>query len=320
MNPGSTSGTALLHGIRWVGFDMDECLGSFMPLWAYVDFLMKKLPKDKHESFQLDIAKRISDVNGVRTWLFRPELDKLLIKLEQAYKERKIIGCFILSNNASERLVNTVRMALNYRIERLTGNRDAFFHVGWHRTAKCRGGKETKEFKGIQACLRSAHLPPLNDPDDLLFFDDLEHVLKKEIFHYVQVPPYYHVTPHKRVFEILQSIFTSYGISSETLKEVTDLADKMEADDLRTDREISLDPPTEKSRSEMSVFLEGLDRFLENRKPNVRNNNSIHNLIKSNKLGGRRVRKTRRFSKSHVGIRRRRFNTRKMKKSIWKKY
>ena len=49
-------------GPRWVGFDMDECLGSFMSLWPFTDVLPKhaKMSADTKEEYLNAIARKLA--------------------------------------------------------------------------------------------------------------------------------------------------------------------------------------------------------------------------------------------------------------------
>jgi hypothetical protein len=254
MNPGTPSKS------RWVGFDVDECLGSFMPLWPYVDFLAERIPKDKKETLLDEIVKRISDANAAgRIWIFRPGLDALLMDLFTAFQKHQITGCFLLSNNASKSLIEAVRRMLNYRIRKLTGQESNMFVTGWHRSAPSRRGDETKNFTLIQRSLHHAKLPKLLNRTDLLFFDDIDHVLQGEIQHYVKVPPYVFVTPHMNVFRVLQSLFTEQEVPKHLLDEAIKQGDLFEQQDHKDRFYKFVSPP---GNLDTSHFRKGFQAFL----------------------------------------------------------
>jgi hypothetical protein len=251
MNPGTP---------RWVGFDVDECLGSFMPLWPYVDFLLERIPRQNKEPLFQEMVRRISDANTAgRIWIFRSGLDPLLMDLYTAFQKHQIVGCFLLSNNASKSLIEMVRRMLNYRIQKLTGQSTHLFVTGWHRSAPSRRGDETKNFTLIQRSLHHAKLPKLLDRADLLFFDDIDHVLQGEIQHYVKVPPYVYVTPHMNVFRVLQSLFTEYEVPKHLLEEAIKQGDLFEQQDHKDRFYKFVSPP---GNLDTSVFRKGFQAFL----------------------------------------------------------
>jgi hypothetical protein len=245
---------------RWIGFDVDECLGSFMPLWPYVDFLLERIPKHKREPLLNEMVKRISDANTAgRIWVFRPGLDSLLMDLQTALDKHQIMGCFLLSNNASKPLIEAVRRMLNYRIQRLTGNPTNLFAIGWHRTAPSRKGDETKNWGLIQRSLHHAKLPKLLDKADLLFFDDIDHVLRGEIQHYAKVPPYVYVTPHSNVFRVLQSLFTEQEVPKHLQDAAVKQGDLFEQQDHRDRFYKFVSPP---GGLDTSLFRRSVQSFL----------------------------------------------------------
>jgi hypothetical protein len=247
-------------GSRWVGFDVDECLGSFMPLWPYVDYLFGRLPKQTQLAILPDMLKRLSDANtSGRIWVFRPGMDALLRDLSVAFEAGQIAGCFLLSNNASHRLIQFVRHLLNYRVERLVGTSVPLFAAGWHRTAPSRRGDETKNWTLIQRSLVSHRIPKMVDKQDLLFFDDIDHVLRGEIPHYVKVPPYVYVTPHSNVYRVLQSLFSHHDIPASLQQEAIRQGDLFEAQDHKDRFYKFVSPP---SGMDTSVFRTALQRFL----------------------------------------------------------
>jgi hypothetical protein len=264
-----------MRSARWVGFDVDECLGSFMPLWSYVQYL----PNAKADAMLTQIAQRLSDVNSL--WLFRPGLDSILAALLQAQKGGKITGCFLLSNNASARLIECIRRYLNDRAWKITtrlysaterpGNAKTLFWYGWHRTAACRNRSEVKSWETIQHCLKSVHAPLPTSHRDVLFFDDMSHKLQQEIPHYIQVPPYENVTPHALVFREIKGLFQNEGIPTR------DVYEDGESYERQNESPTTLRPP---KQDDSHLFLEGIQQFLED----------------SPSIGGNR-KKTRRTSK-----------------------
>ena len=249
--------------VRWVGFDMDECIGSLMSVWPYCDYMLDHVPRQKRYEFLQEIATRLANANAAsRIWIIRPDLDVVLKRLCEAQQRGEIVGCFILSNNASLRLVETVRLMLNIRAAKLSSQRQPLFLVGWHRTAPCRLRRTTKSWDMIQHCLKASGYPQISSKRDLLFYDDLGHILQKEIPHYIQVPPYYYVTPHKRIYDVLQSLFSEFDLRDHSVAATVREADGMEKQEIHSDKDLMHTPPPLESKREMDVFLSGLELFL----------------------------------------------------------
>jgi hypothetical protein len=119
----------------------------------------------------------------------------------------------------------------------------------------------------IQHCLKASGYPQITSKRDLLFYDDLSHILQKEISHYIQVPPYYYVTPHKRIHDVLQSLFAEFDLKEPAVTATIREADGMEKQEILSDRELMQVPPPNDSKREMDVFLAGLEDFLQDGVP-----------------------------------------------------
>ena len=192
-----------MASVRWVGFDMDECIGSVMPLFYFVE--------------SIDIADMIraadvlidSEESG-STWLIRPAMKEVLRLLGGAYFAKQIQGAFLLSNNGSELLVNFIAVLFNRWIRRifLLSEEPMMFVMGVSASSSVRlalGAEMSyvKSFDVVQHCLGSYGFPPCSSPSDLLFFDDQPHVLAGEIPHYCRVRAYHNQTPVWRVQKAL---------------------------------------------------------------------------------------------------------------------
>jgi hypothetical protein len=187
--------------VRWVGFDMDECVGSVMPLFDFIH----EVRDDVFEPM-LDLIYE-SEITG-RTWLFRPAIFKTLRTLWLAKTAKKIQGAFLFSNNGSARLVRYVAAQLNYFIQRMMNVPVAdLFQMAIHLSAPCRRefGSE-KSYEAVQHCLATHDLPPCSSPEHLLFFDDMSHVLQSQILHYVQVSAYLNHTDVSILADVLRPL------------------------------------------------------------------------------------------------------------------
>jgi hypothetical protein len=222
--------------VRWVGFDLDECLGSFMPLWPYCEDIATVKQSDIPESSKLlfhnQLIVQLAETQlktRSTTWMFRPEIETVLYILNDLQLQGKITGCFILSNNAGPRLVRMIRQIFNYKIWLLRGASNPFekspdlvdglFLADWSRLSVCRKGHgEDKSWDVVQQCLQSKNLPTMTDKSDLLFFDDLaSHKLhtKDKIPYYIQVPPYTHHTPADQMWGLVKPLLDKYAIPFE---------------------------------------------------------------------------------------------------------
>jgi hypothetical protein len=188
--------------VKWVGFDMDECIGNLMPLYSFVKLIPSTVerlyPRTDINAARFAMMQTIIDaeLHG-RTWLLRPALFTALAYVYTAYKEKKIAGAFIYSNNSSLDLVNFARFLCDGIIWRIskTPNIEMCFKMGVQFNGVGRQpGNYAKHFEEIQQCLEAHELPTMSSRDDLLFFDDSLHYLHGEIPHYVQVPAYRNYT------------------------------------------------------------------------------------------------------------------------------
>jgi hypothetical protein len=251
-------------GPRWVGFDMDECLGSFMPLWPFCDKIHEYVDMGENVNAYLSaIAKRLAFSD--RVWLLRPDLDPLLAALVQAKQTGKITGCFILTNNGSEYITEVVRKMLNYRAQALISGTTStlnssfnLFSIFWTRKSPCRKkhGIFVKSIKCIQDCLATVGLPTINRINDLLFYDDSDHALAKEIPHYSKVKAYNHYTPVNLVFLEIKGVMQRFGIDQRTLDSIFKFAEALEDKDLKENRELIPRPPSSSEKHEYSLVRE----------------------------------------------------------------
>jgi hypothetical protein len=192
---------------------MDECIGSVMPLYHFVENAASARVKEILVQHVL-----VAELSG-ETWLFRPALLQMLSVLWIAYLEKQIAGCFILSNNASDALIAFVCEVLNAYIEqtlRLSARPHVFvFGAGLHHPV--RDGSEKKDVRCIAQLLEAHGFTTMPLRKDILFYDDMRHVLQTEIPHYVQVRPYIHYTPYARLRAVLRPLRDLYGTKWESI-------------------------------------------------------------------------------------------------------
>jgi len=214
--------------VRWIGFDMDECVGSVMPLFHFVETI--EIADMRQAADQL-----ITSEEAGHTWLIRPAMKQVLALLGRAYLGRQIQGAFILSNNSSELLVNFLAMLFNRWIQRIfqRSEEPLLFVMGISASTPVRLAlgadmRYIKDFRTVQHCLAAHRFPVCSSPDDLLFFDDQSHVLEGEIPHYCRVRAYHNQTPIWRIREALGRYATDDAVADATeLVQERDAAHRM---------------------------------------------------------------------------------------------
>jgi hypothetical protein len=202
--------------VRWVGFDMDECIGSVMPLYAFVTKLPKAYAAAGNTGNVFEDMKNALyfSENAKETWLIRPAFYDALSLLYRAYKGGMIYGAFIFSNNGSQELVDFLVYYCNGWMARKFHDLDrpSIFKMGVCRGSPLRSpGSLVKSYAEIQGALARKGLPLITAGSDLLFFDDMVHVLTSEIRDYVQVRPYVNLCPLDRVVSALSGLERNVG-------------------------------------------------------------------------------------------------------------
>lgn len=191
---------------RWIGFDMDECIGSVMPLYSFVTFI-PKITNDDNVIIALMQTLFDSELEN-KTWLVRPALLESLELVHRAYVKKQIYGAFILSNNGSKELVNFVASFLNFCMWKLYDDKGPnsliFKMTVCSNTPARKPYRLEKNFTVVQQCLAAEGLPTCSSTNDLLFFDDLLFPMNDEIKYYVQVPAYLFQTEINAFINALQ--------------------------------------------------------------------------------------------------------------------
>jgi hypothetical protein len=253
--------------VRWVGFDMDECIGSLMPLYEFVSELPNHIRSPSvHATVLSDMADAlyVSEVRG-HTWLIRPAMMDVLEPLYNALKERRIEGAFIYSNNSSFELVTFVAFLLNVFTQHRLGLSVVpfVFRMAMWNGAPCRKRHGlVKSYEAVQDCLYFAGLPLCSSPSDLLFYDDMSHVLQKETPYYLQVQPYFHHTPVSHVIDAISVI--QPRMSSVKWTTIASSALQMQLHDFkRRDNKYVMTPqPAMDAARDISQYREALSLFL----------------------------------------------------------
>ena len=131
--------------------------------------------------------------------------------------------------------------------------------------AVCRGSplrspqSLVKSYNEIQGALRAQGLPLLDGPQDLLFFDDMNHALMEEIPNYVKVRPYMNLCPLESVIKGLSGFSSILG--AEEWERRVDRARSYEKVDRRAEY-LATPPTAAETASDRTVFLTAFRRFL----------------------------------------------------------
>ena len=251
--------------VRWVGFDMDECIGEVMPLWFPVHHIHAPLDWERFVESELDL----------KTYVLNPVFMIVLESLYTRYTKKEFEGAFIFSNNGSQDLVETLVSIGNILVQQLHDLEapPSMFKVGFSAASPCRAHfvarKYEKSFEIIQHCLAASGLRPCSSIKDLLFFDDQVHVLKGELGpHYCQVKAYSHVSPSKTILETLLNYEKAYYVIDEigtTFTEMMNYEQKL----LGMGHSTLLMTPDE-MRAEFSHWVSHIDSFFSSIKGGTR--------------------------------------------------
>ena len=253
--------------VRWIGFDMDECIGSVMPLFTFVS----EMP---HLSSNKDILMKLANIifhseQAGRTWFIRPVMFKVIERISKAFEQGKINGAFVFSNNGSRELVQFVAFFLNYCIwEKSDSHKwvDVFQMAVYRDTLAREGYGMVKNFEVIQKCLIQQGLPPCSSEQDLLFYDDMNHELQHEIRNYVNVPPYFNQTNINNLIHTVWPLNVLFSFKDwQRMCKKTILENKADFD--RPDNPYKRTPQsTDEFVRDIKIFQTALTRFLRSSK------------------------------------------------------
>lgn len=210
---------------RWIGFDMDECMGSLMPLYPFLTELPRLVlsvnPEFDINQLFITIQQRIIESEiAERTWLLRPALRTLLDHIYLLYTTKNIDGVFVFSNNSSPEIVSfTCFLCDGYMWHRNKDNtKPQIFKFGAYLHSPFRQNYGEKSLREINNAFKYTGLE-IPDPKNIIFFDDQIHILSYEITNYVHVKPYLHYTNHGRIVTELKSLIEL--LTPSTYKEFT---------------------------------------------------------------------------------------------------
>lgn len=184
---------------KWIGFDMDECLGHFVTLSVFPQIQTWLEPyvyshyslNEFNETFTKRICKKLAQAEKNRTTaLLRPGLIDNIKHIDTK-------NVFILSNNGCDLLIEWVAELINQLVEKPVFRKEMLF--GLHHPFR------------IEYCVKNMFTVMLCTgavPSELLFFDDLVHPLSGESgVKYIQVEPYTYKTPLVPIAKIFIETF-----------------------------------------------------------------------------------------------------------------
>lgn len=186
--------TTVPKKVRWIGFDMDHCIGHVMPACRFAQVF---------KPGSVAAALLPYEMSG-ETWLLRPGFIDVIIAVAQAYKRQDIIGAFVYSNNKNKTTVEFAQALLNLIATEICSV--APFLAGFHRKHAARSSESEKRYEDICNMLHTADLPIPSSPVDIIFFDDQMHPLATETPHYFQVPKYKAWTRVDKLVEALDPL------------------------------------------------------------------------------------------------------------------
>jgi hypothetical protein len=245
INPATAS--AIIMSTRWIGFDMDDCIGNVMPIARFVRVFDPKIVADTICPYEM----------CGETWLLRPGMTAVIAAVADATASGAIAGAFIYSNNSSSRTVEFARCLMNaIAAAQKPSQQQPPFKVGFNRGSVSRSSDLDKNFIDICNMLHCVDLPVPSTPNDVLFFDDQIHPLITEIPHYYRVPKYNTWVSVSRIVSALQSLKT---IDSEMFTRATVIS--FIDQDEQTDPVTRTCPPND--IAVINVFLNGIRTFIE---------------------------------------------------------
>ena len=181
--------------IKWIGFDMDNCIANITPLTYFI----------KEFGYEPLIEPLIKEEKVEISQIFRDNIFQIVHAVADAYKQAKITGAFIYSNNSGIENIAFCRDVLNRIAQDYCGVQP--FMKGFSRNDVGRDGSQDKSWSDLMNCFHVYDLPPPSNKESLLYFDDMNHILASEIPHYVIVEKFTATTDLVTLSRIFHSVF-----------------------------------------------------------------------------------------------------------------
>ena len=189
----SRTRTSRVPRIRYIGFDMDECVGHVHPLHPFTNEFMTR-EKEDAATVNRAAASLAACERARRTGFLRPCIPDVMCAVYDAVKSGQIRSAFMFSNNSNHSLVEFVGLLLETVVQQERGlkERPRLFEMTISYQSPERGEPTgIKNWASITKSLAYHGLPLPTTKSDLLFFDDKTHALTPEITHYTVVPAYH---------------------------------------------------------------------------------------------------------------------------------
>jgi hypothetical protein len=189
----SRTRTSRATRIRYIGFDMDECVGHVHPLHPFTNEFMTREKEDR-KTVHRAAASLAACERARRTGFLRPCIPAVMCAVYDAVKSGQIRSAFLFSNNSNHSLVEFVGLLLETVVQQERGlaERPRLFEMAVSFQSPERGEPTgIKDWASITKSLAYHGLPLPTTKSDLLFFDDKTHALTPEIKHYTVVPAYH---------------------------------------------------------------------------------------------------------------------------------
>lgn len=189
----SRTRTSRATRIRYIGFDMDECVGHVHPLHPFTNEFMTREKADI-ATVNRAAASLAACERARRTGFLRPCIPDVMCAVYDAVKRGQIRSAFLFSNNSNHSLVEFVGLLLETVVQQERGlaERPRLFEMVISYQSPERGEPTgIKDWASVTRSLAHHGLPLPTTTSDLLFFDDKTHALTPEIKHYTVVPAYH---------------------------------------------------------------------------------------------------------------------------------
>ena len=193
---------------RYIGFDMDECIGNVHPLHPFTNEFLTRNPADA--AFVQRVVQAYTECERKRRIGFlRSGIIPVMKAVYQAYKAGKITGAFVFSNNSNHSLVEFIRRVMECIVQQEYDLKEppGMFKMAISFQSPERGPPTAiKDWAAVTRSLSHHHLPLPTSHSDLLFFDDKKHVLTSQIPHYTVVPAYHYESEYSEFARCVHSL------------------------------------------------------------------------------------------------------------------
>lgn len=201
---------------KYIVFDVDETLGYFSQLGAFMDAL-----SFYYKDFSGSVFERFNEILDLYPEFIRPKMIETLKYIHEKKRSGKCSGVFIYTNNQGPRLwVQHIAKYFDYKVGNVDSNLFDKIIAAYMVNGKVVEQGRTSQNKTYDDLLRITGISP---QAEVCFVDDLNHPdMRHENVLYLNVKPYIKTLP---VIEMIQRYLKSYlskNISSRDIKEFSD--------------------------------------------------------------------------------------------------